>query len=159
MKRSQTTKNQWSIGLVCALVVVLLTAPSASAGENGTGTVRVKSAKQVSTSAVWTDVIADKKRVTRVIANFTSHKESSVKLTTFKMCWSVTGGATEDILMYIDIKGKNVWKGPKKYYSSSGSCHSYTVNRTFKGSPGKEMFVIRPVLGFSRTTFVHGYYR
>jgi hypothetical protein len=148
------------IGLAGAVLLVVSTPGAASAADDGVATTRVKSAKLIGLSATYVDGFTHKTTVMRVVANFTSHTTSSVKLKSYKLCFSQTSRLNENLKTWVKVKGSVSYTGPLKWDVQSGSCTSnFSVNKTYKASPGKELFVIQTNTGYGKLTFLHGFYR
>jgi len=150
--------------ILAAVLLVLTTAQPATAdGNYGVAKMRVKSAKTVASSAIIAYQVGTGQThriVIRASGSFTKHTTNSVKLTTVKLCYSETGGGSEYLRPFIRVGGKTiVWKGKSSYNVASGACRKYTVNKTFKAKPKKELFVLVTKLGVSQMDTVHGVYR
>jgi len=147
------------LGAVLAALMLILATPG-SANAATVVKLRVGSSTEVAGSAVYVNPITDARQALRIIARFSNHKTESVKLTKFRLCWSQTGGGSEVLTSRIAVFGTTKWEGITKWDVASGSCTKWaSVNKTFKGKPGKEMFTVRTDLGWSNYTDVHGFHR
>ncbi|MFJ3407544.1 hypothetical protein [Promicromonospora sp. NPDC090134] len=102
-------------------------------------------------TSIWTTTsyvtATDYKVTVSVIPTFTHHTRRSVKLTTFKICFSTTydpGHAGAAISPMITDNGTG-WAKDWRFRSfRSGDCSTYTVNRTFSKNSFGHMFRIEP---------------
>lgn len=77
---------------------------------------------------------------------FTNHSVFSVYVTSFRICFSMTGGGATLIkpqvrdasTIYAEYDFLTMW---------SGTCQSFPLNRTFQAAPGMELFRIVGMLG------------
>jgi hypothetical protein len=104
-----------------------------------------------SQTSIWTTTnyitATDYKVTVSVIPTFTNHTKRSVKLTTFRVCFSTTYDpkhVSVSISPVITDNGTG-WADDwvyKTYYS--GDCRTYKVNRTFRNNSHDHMFRIEP---------------
>ncbi|MCP2266233.1 hypothetical protein ACFQHV_09350 [Promicromonospora thailandica] len=104
-----------------------------------------------SQTSIWTTTNymtpRDDKVTVSVIPTFTSHTSTSVKLTTFRICFSTTFDPEHVAVSISPVITDNGtgWTDDwvyRTYYS--GDCRTYTVNRTFRNNSTDHMFRIEP---------------
>lgn len=104
-----------------------------------------------SQTAIWTTTnyttVSGYKVTVSVIPQFRNHTRTSVKLTTFKVCFSTTYHPDETVVMISPLITDNGtgWADDwvfRRY--ASGDCSTYTVNRTFSNNRTDHMFRIEP---------------
>jgi|GEM_PF-3141717 len=143
-----------------AVMTVFGTAGAAEAANNGVGKVKVGSAKEIGSSAIFDDVTSKERVVVRVVGRFSNHTSSSVKLTSFRICFSDSQRTGAWVRPIITVMGKSVWNGGATRHVASGSCTSwYSVNKTFKKKSGGELLVVKTDLGFRNWSTLNGFYR
>ena len=147
--------------LLAALLLVFATPTTAhAAGNGGVVVMRVKSATEVTGSAVFETRLTGDRQVLRIVARFSDHKTNSVKLAKFRLCFSQSSDEAEVLTSRIKVFGKKVWSGMTKWDIASGSCTKWVaVNKTFSGKPGKEMFTVNTDLGWTGASTTHAFLR
>lgn len=102
-----------------------------------------------SQTSIWTTTnyttVSGYKVTVSVIPNFTNHTRTSVKLTTFKICFSTTYEPDTVAVMISPMITDNGtgWADDWAYRTyNSGDCEIYAVNRTFRNNSTDHMFRI-----------------
>lgn len=150
MERSTTARagRRPRLRVVIAAILTVLAFVGAAEPASAASVVLKKVGSQ---TAIWTTTnytTASGYKVTvSVIPQFTNHTRSSVKLTTFRVCFSTTfdpDHVSVAISPMITDNGTG-WADDwvfRTYYS--GDCRTYTVNRTFSNNRTGHMFRIEP---------------
>lgn len=73
--------------------------------------------------------------------NFTNHTTYSVNVTTFRVCYSETGGGSKFIRPVLTSPGGVRLDFGARVFNS-GTCWTYSTYRTFSATPGYELFRI-----------------
>jgi len=84
-------------------------------------------------------------RTVYIVAYMSKHTSNSVRLDSFKICWS-SGLSDKDRALISPVVSQNAVGGQDWVYRSfgSGGCSTWTVGKTFKASKGHELFQIMP---------------
>ena len=134
--------------VVAALVVFGVTAVNAPETASAAKTVVkvVGSERAIWTTTNYSNTAGDKVTLS-VIPQFRNHTATSVKVTTFKLCFSTTrnGGDYSVAISPMITDNRTGWARDWRYLTfESGSCRTYTVDRTFRKNGSLHMFRIEP---------------
>lgn len=140
--------SRWSkrVTWMAAISVLSLSVGTAPASAATATTVQVGSSPSVMASTTIYDPVVGKTVAISFAPEFNSHQLFSVNVTTFRMCFSMTGGGTALLKPQVGIAGSVLVEyGYQTFWS--GTCQTYSLYRTFQASPGSELFRITGVLG------------
>lgn len=150
MERTTTARagRRPRLRVLLAAILTMLAFVGAAQPASAASVVLKKVGSQTSiwTTTNYTNLDGDKVTLS-VIPTFTNHTRSSVKLTTFRVCFSTTYDPDHTAVAISPMITDNGtgWADDwvfRTYYS--GDCRTYTVNRTFRNNSTEHMFRIEP---------------
>lgn len=143
-----TKMSKWSYRtILLAMVSTLLLAVGAMPANAAAATsVSVGSSPSVLAYTTINDPVVGKNIAISYSPEFNNHQQNSVNVTTFRVCYSMTGEGWTYFKPQIAIQGTVLLEYDYEVMAS-GTCKTYSLNRTFQASPGSELFRIIGVLG------------
>lgn len=140
---------------------VLLSVGAMPANAAVVSNVTVGASPSVVASTSYYDNISGKTVSLSFSPEFTNHSTFSVDVTTFRVCFSQTGGGAA--LVKPQVRNANTVFAEFGYVNMwSGTCQTFNLYRSFQAAPGSELFRIVGTLGGNggpEGSTVGGFYR
>jgi len=150
MKRRSKFRTAFALAAGVALALVTVASPASAAGSLATGTIGTRTSVTLSNtwSSISPNLPADSSIV--VTANFSSHTATSVKITSFTICYSGPAGSAVQLTPYTRNAGGNYWYGNAviayKNAGQAGTCHTWSPNKIYyKQADGEVVRIVTQI--------------
>lgn len=148
------------IGLIAgvsALAMALGGASSASAAALATTTIGTKTSSTLTNTFASTPALPDNSKIT-VTANFTNHTANSVKITTYRICYTSGPAASITIAPYTRNSGGNTAGDTTPWLVvAKGKCQTWTANKVYNKQSDNEVVRVVSRIGTTIETIAAWY--